>query len=160
MNENKGFFAGAEKLELVEMARMILSELSKAEQVKTADFGETQQSSFSGDRVFPDEYAIRKNSGMANATESSKAYELSEFIGGREDPPRVSRKQFFEQRIERRKSRDETISENAAISHVAVTTNSNGASDVTGTSARQAAERLSEIVCRDTRRYDGVFERY
>ncbi|NCC67982.1 MAG: hypothetical protein EOM14_07270 [Clostridia bacterium] len=158
MNENKGFLAGAEKLELVEMARIILSELSKAEQVTTADFGDTQQSFFSGGGAFSDEYAIRKNSSLTYAPENSRAYEQSEFLGGQEDPPRVSRKQFLEQRIERRKSRDETISESAAISPFAVTANINGVSG--GTSARQAAERLSEIVCRDTRRYDGAYERY
>lgn len=158
MSECNGILDGSERFELVEMARTILSELSKVEQMTTADFEIGQQSIISGHSAFFDEYAVRTRGGIANYADTTRGYERGKFSDNQ--PPRDSRRQFLEQRIERRRSRAEAISEPASVSSVEATSGGEGVNGVTMPSAREAAERLSEIVCRDTRRYDGAYEKF
>ncbi|PKM72479.1 MAG: hypothetical protein CVU91_08800 [Firmicutes bacterium HGW-Firmicutes-16] len=147
------------KEELQEMARAILSEIYGAEsaqngleslefspKVSRGGFGFADGEFWSdGNRRLPYEQAHdlkRRNAEAAVSDEFS---------------PRFKRSDFFEQRVFRRKARENAA---GALGENAKGTVENAAVRLGSVPQADLPEKLSDIFCRDARRYDGALEKY
>lgn len=149
-----------EKEELQEMARTILCEIYGAEtarsgyagtefRAETGSGGYGLSDSFETEgferraSLFPDIYAFRKRYG--------ESFDEEEFH------PRLSRREFLEQRILRRRTK-EGLSE--TLGGTVPDKGRNQTDNPVSLPQADLPEKLSDIFCRDARRYDGAFERY
>lgn len=145
-------------IELQEMARIILCEIysAKKTQSKLGDFwsfGEERPEGFhfdSGlDGVERRSVAFGDIGGLQRQSEGD--VEDGEFF------PRLSRREFLAQRVERRKEGGNPLFNSGAASTVAESKSIKLSGNLT---QADLSEKLSDIFCRDARRYDGTYERY
>lgn len=71
--------------------------------------------------------------------------------------PRLNRGEFFEQRIQRRRLRQES---NSSFDNSSAPAENYSINVSDNLAALNLSEKLSDSFCRDARRYDGAFERY
>lgn len=145
-------------IELQEMARIILCEIYSAKKIqsKLGDFGlfeEERPEGFSFDNgldgverrslAFGDTGGLQRQSG--GAVEDGELF------------PRLSRREFMAQRVQRRIARDNPLFNSGVASTVTESKSIKLSGDLT---QADLSEKLSDIFCRDARRYDGGYERY
>lgn len=145
-------------IELQEMAKIILCEIysSKKAKSKLGDFG-----SFDEGRLED----FRFENGFVGVERRSVAFEdisgfsrrSGEKVEDGEFFPRLSRKEFLEQRAERRRPRGNPLFSLGGASSAADGKSIKLSGDLT---QADLSEKLSDIFCRDARRYDGAYERY
>ncbi len=146
------------KTELQEMARVILCEIyggkkpcsgcAEADYVgslhRTARRTETAYEEFSRQSIKPDDGgAIQRKS--------------DSFDEGVDFSPRLSRREFFEQRIQRRSQRQVS---NESIKKSSISEKNFIIKSSDNLAALDLSEKISNNFRRDSRRYDGAFERY
>ena len=147
------------KEELQEMARAILSEIYDAKSTRNGFEGLEIFSGVSrGTLGFADE-GFRRNEERRLSYE--QAYNLNrqyaDAVVSDEFSPRLKRGEFLEQRVLRRKARESAIgtfgdTDEGVAEKTAVRSGTLPQTDL--------PEKLSDIFCRDARRYDGAFEKY
>ncbi len=145
--------------ELQEMARAILSEIYSSEHARKdlTGFVSSPKTTIAGADRTDTELAGSDNRQLL----SEEAYD-SEIQAYRADNkeeliPRLSRREFLEQRVLRRKARegfDGSAAESGSGTIKSVVTKSGSLTQA------DLPEKLSDIFCRDARRYDGAFEKY
>lgn len=161
MSDNDQLLESIDKAALDELARTILSELTKYE------------SSRRGDRAASFGDNMRRKRSSSFETESGETAKMSSDYGAEgtyapffrndgadEYAPLRSRRDLLGQRIERRKSRSLQKSGDAAYITAAINGIPERPTEASDPTQCRQAEKLSELFCRDARRYDGAFERY
>lgn len=145
-------------IELQEMARIILCEIYSAKKPQStlvdADyFAEASHSDFRFDNGVEGSERRRAIYRVQDGFQS----QFGEEARDGEFYPKLSRREFLEQRMERRIQR-----ENSFNSAVKTAAEADGKSIKQYGNLTQAdlPEKLSDIFCRDARRYDGAYERY
>ena len=140
--------------ELRRAARSILAELDRA--------AATQGSLETDLAEMPDEFDYSDTTDTVYQLKRYRALRAAEISGNNiltdteMSAPRTTRRQFLQQRIERRMKRDAGQNGGGALDGEAVE------ADVKKSELTDAGmpARLSEVYRRDARRYDGPFERY
>lgn len=143
---------------LAEMARSILSELSKIDSLRLHNFSEmnTPVGAACGYK-FDGGNFIRRN---LNERWNMTSILQNGITGGEESAPQNTRENLFAERLEmrRRRGTERTSAEGS------LTLSDNGGSEkvftLDGPAFCGLPEMISEMICRDARRYDGAFERY
>jgi hypothetical protein len=145
---------------LADIARSILGELTKIERQRADDFLEADAAG----GVFSDyEFGFGDESPgrNLNGVWSGQTGITRGGIRGDEDfIPRYKRSEFLAQRLERRRRRgaESAAAESSpSVDGYAGTEKIFVSGDVVYS---ELSEMISEMVCRDARRYDGAFERY
>ena len=145
-------------IELQEMARIILCEIygTKRAKSKLGDFASLEEERLEDFRF---ENGINKVERRSAAFGDISGFprQSGEKLQDGEFFPRLSRKEFLEQRAERRRPRGNPLFSLGGASSAA-----DGKSIKLSDNLTQAdlSEKLSDIFCRDARRYDGAYERY
>ncbi len=157
--------------ELQEMARVILCEILSTKETRSrlsgADFSEETQSELNGADFFEEERQakFRLDKGFEGFERRRVAFEnvdgiQRQFVQGDEDGklvPRLSHGELLARRAESRRRGDDLLIGNRVAS-----AENDGKSVKRYGNLTQAelSEKLSDIFCRDARRYDGAYERY
>lgn len=149
-----------DKAALNELAKVILSELtmyeSKRLKQRGVDYGDKLRKA----------RAMRYDAENGYADVREKIYEgldtaTSEYVESAvEFAPRQSRSEFRAQRIERRNNRSFQEGDGAGFIAEALSADAQRQNTTSELAQGRQAEKLSELFCRDSRRYDGAFERY
>jgi len=144
--------------ELQEMAKTILCEIYGAAKARStsagSDFSETGGVSDFGftrgteglEKLFP---------AYADLGDMKRTY--AEKASSEELYPRLKRGEFWEQRLLRRKTRENQRNTGGEAAAETVRNTQMRPGKLSGA---DLPEQLSDIFCRDARRYDGAFERY
>ena len=146
------------KTELEEMARVILCEIYSAEkaQRELADsdvFGRTNRADYSFDNGLGG--FVRQRAGFEDIGGFQRQFDNSAI--GAQFNPRMSRREFLEQRSERLKQREGTLK---SAFFTMAEAEGGLVKQASNASQEDLPEKLSDIFCRDARRYNGTFERY
>ncbi len=145
--------------ELQEMARAILSEIYSAESARNGLEGlEFSPRVVRGGFGFADgEFRSDGNRRLSYEQAYDLNRQYAEAAVQDEFSPRLKRSDFFEQRVFRRKARENAA---GAWGESAEGTVENAAVRLGSLPQADLPEKLSDIFCRDARRYDGAFEKY
>ncbi|MBP8640800.1 MAG: hypothetical protein KBI01_07885 [Oscillospiraceae bacterium] len=145
-------------IELQEMARVMLSEIYSAEKAQSmlADLSYIEGANRTDKRFFSGlESFSRSYSGFGNISGFQR--QGGAVAEGAEFNPRLSRREYLEQRSERLKQREPSL--NSAVFNE-IETELSGIKQHDNLTQEDLSEKLSERFCRDARRYNGAFERY
>ena len=146
------------KTELQEMARVLLCEIYSERKLQSGR-NELDYSTSVSQMVSRAEsgYVEFDRRSLGRDNEDSIKRKPSGFGEIAESSPRLNRREFFEQRLQRRRQRQAQYenfeSASAPAENYIVKSSDNLA-------ALDLSEKISDNFCRDARRYDGAFERY
>lgn len=184
MSFDKRLIKDINRTELTEMARVILSELEKNENLRLHDFSEGNKFK---DRGFDCQFDFKEECSVQSRNEGygqQARREHGDIKAGEVSEPRNTRSDFLSQRLSRRKRRsnntvlkdgvpfnsERTVIENVpsiakdTVTEIVPFSEGDAVLEEKPKSKElvngEFSEKLSEIICRDTRRYDGPFERY
>ncbi|MGI5985031.1 MAG: hypothetical protein GXY01_02735 [Clostridiales bacterium] len=152
-----------DRKELQEMARIMLNEIYSAEHYRSRseliENVEGEERSKFGFEDSPGGVFTRQSGDFENAGTLQKPYgkaaEDSEFY------PRMSRREYLNQRLERRGKIENDFGSGAGMyANENTGAHSKAARHSENLLKNDLPEKLSDVFCRDARRYDGAFERY
>ena len=147
------------RTQLQEMARTILSEIYGFEHARKDLIGIGRSTKETGAGAGRAEFGLVGIENRQLLSEAAYDSEIQDYHAGNmeELSPRLSRREFLEQRISRRKARegfDGSAAESSQGAYKGVVTKPGSLTQP------DLPEKLSDVFCRDARRYDGGFEKY
>lgn len=137
-----------------ELARALLTELNATEKSEAVQNQDKEAATVKRQRAFESDESERSAADYkTDDRQEESAPKGADF--SQEQAPRTHRREFLEQRLQRRAGRSAAMPDGAAADGTDFSRSAPATAAV-----RNAADKISEMVCRDARRYDGAFEKF